>query len=139
MTIKELGNPLVSEGYLIDHQVNERVDQTPEKNRHILRYLDGHSSGLLRHWAGGDESRTIHSHFFRFHPSPSFLSPPSPWLRRSTKVDANDRQGSARNGRVPTRGSTRDLGAGHHVRTHDQSEERSGHALLEIIREGLIV
>jgi len=136
MTIKELGNSLISKG----HQVNERADRTPEKNRHILRYLDGPSSGQLGHGAGDEESRTIHCQLFRRLFLPSSLSPPSPWPRRSTKVDANDRQGSARNGRVPTRGSTRDLGAGHHVRTHDQSEEEtSGHALLEIVREGLIV
>src|SRR6266851_8742871 len=124
MRIKELGNSLVWKG----HQVKERAEGTAEKNRHILRYLDGPSSGLFGHGAGDEESRTVHCHLFRRHFLPSSLSPPSPWPRRSTKVDANDRQGSARNGRVPTRGSTRDLGAGHHVRTHDQSEERSGHA-----------
>lgn len=95
-------------------------DLTPEKNRHMLRYLDGHALRRLGHGEGDEESRTIHFHSFRCHPSPSSLSPPSPWPHLSTMVDANDRQGSAQNGRALTQGRIRDFRWGHHVRAQER-------------------
>jgi hypothetical protein len=97
-------------------------DLTPEKKRHMLRYLDGHALRQLGDGEGEEESRTRHFHFFRFHPSPSSLSPPSPWPRLSTMVDANDQQGSAQNGQALTQGPIRDFQMGHHVRAQERSK-----------------